>query len=97
MSYFDEKQKKLIKSWHELSSVSDDFYMKFMSEWIAFNAICYNLYYKKATIEPVKKGAEEINLADLAEALVEKIEEIRKDTELLVSFFQKKEIAFFTR
>ncbi len=38
-----------------------------------------------------------LNLADLAEALVEKIEEIRKDTELLVSFFQKKEIAFFTR
>jgi len=37
-----------------------------------------------------------LNLADLAEALVEKIEEIRKDTELLVSFFKKKEIAFFT-
>ena len=37
-----------------------------------------------------------LNLADLAEALVEKIEEIRKDTELLISFFQKKEIAFFT-
>ncbi len=33
---------------------------------------------------------------NLAEALVEKIEEIRKDTELLVSFFKKKEIAFFT-
>ncbi len=37
-----------------------------------------------------------LNLADLAEALVGKIGEIRKDTKLLVSFFQKKEIAFFT-
>ncbi|WP_373515679.1 hypothetical protein [Persicitalea sp.] len=51
MAYFDDKQKKLIKSWHNLSLGSNDFYMKFMSEWIAFNAICYNLYYKQATIE----------------------------------------------
>jgi len=28
--------------------------------------------------------------------LIEKIEEIRKDTELLVSFFHKKEIGFLT-
>ena len=37
-----------------------------------------------------------LNLADLAEVLKEKIEEVRKDKELLISFFQKKEIAFFT-
>ncbi len=37
-----------------------------------------------------------LNLADLAEALVETIEEIRKDAEMLVLFFRKKEIAFFT-
>lgn len=51
MIYFDDKQKKLINSWHNLSAKSDDYYMSFMSEWIAFNAICYNLYYNKATIE----------------------------------------------
>lgn len=37
-----------------------------------------------------------LNLTDLAEVLKEKIEEVRKDTELLVSFFQKKDVAFFT-
>ncbi len=51
MKYFDDKQKKLIKAWSDLSSKSDDAYMAFMAEWIAFNAICYNLYFEKATIE----------------------------------------------
>jgi hypothetical protein len=51
MVYFDDKQKKLINSWHNLSEKSDDPYMAFMAEWIAFNAICYNLYYENAIIE----------------------------------------------
>ena len=51
MPYFDEKQIKLITSWHELSEKSEDYYMSFISEWIAFNAICYNLYYDKAVLE----------------------------------------------
>lgn len=37
-----------------------------------------------------------LSLADLAEVLIEKIEEFRKDTKLLISFFHKKEITFFT-
>jgi hypothetical protein len=37
-----------------------------------------------------------LSLADLAEILIEKIEEFRKDRKLIVSFFHKKEIAFFT-
>ena len=48
---FDDKQKRLINSWHNLSLHSEDAYMAFMAEWIAFNAICYNLYYNKAIIE----------------------------------------------
>jgi hypothetical protein len=48
---FDDKQKRLINSWHNLSVQSEDVYMAFMAEWIAFNAICYNLYYNKAIIE----------------------------------------------
>jgi len=51
MEYFYDKQIKNILSWHELSENSLDNYMAFMSEWIAFNAICYNLYYKKAVKE----------------------------------------------
>lgn len=51
MTYFDDKQKKLITSWHNLSEQSLDPYMAFMAEWIAFNAICYNLYYENAIIE----------------------------------------------
>ena len=53
MTYFDEKQIKIINSWHSLSEKADDNYMAFMAEWIAFNAICYNLYSEKA----VKKRA----------------------------------------
>lgn len=48
---FDDKQKRLINSWHNLSVQSEDVYMAFMAEWIAFNAICYKLYYNKAIIE----------------------------------------------
>jgi hypothetical protein len=51
MAYFDDKQKRLINSWHNLSVQSEDAYMSFMAEWIAFNAICYNLYYENAIIE----------------------------------------------
>jgi hypothetical protein len=49
--YFDDKQIKLITSWHKLSIESIDPYMAFMAEWISFNAICYNLYYENAIIE----------------------------------------------
>jgi hypothetical protein len=51
MTYFNNKQKKLINSWHDLSEESEDVYMAFMAEWIAFNAICYNLYFDRAIIE----------------------------------------------
>ena len=51
MEYFYDKQIKNILSWHVLSENSQDNYMAFMAEWIAFNAICYNLYYKKAVKE----------------------------------------------
>lgn len=37
-----------------------------------------------------------LSLEELTKVLVEKIEEIRKDTKLLVSFFRKKEVSFFT-
>ena len=51
MAYFDDKQKKLINSWNNLSEKSEDAYMSFMAKWIAFNAVCYNLYHEKAIID----------------------------------------------
>lgn len=53
MKYFDQKQQRIIKSWHNLSLGTEDNYMAFMSEWIVFNAICYNLYHEKAISEKV--------------------------------------------
>lgn len=42
--YFDEKQTNLINSWVTQANETSNEYLKFMSNWIAFNAICYNLY-----------------------------------------------------
>lgn len=47
----DIKQKDLILAWHEQSKHAPNAYMKFMSNWIAFNAICYALYHKLAVKE----------------------------------------------
>jgi hypothetical protein len=46
--YFDGKQTKLINSWIIQANETSNEYLKFMSNWIAFNAICYNLYHKDA-------------------------------------------------
>jgi hypothetical protein len=51
MKWFDEKQHRLVNSWYDLSLKTEDYYMSFMSAWIAFNAICYNLYHSNACIE----------------------------------------------
>ena len=37
-----------------------------------------------------------LSLEDLDEVLIEKLEEFRKDTKLIISFFHKREVAFFT-
>jgi len=37
-----------------------------------------------------------LSLEDLAKVLIEKLDKFRKDTKLIISFFQKKEVAFFT-
>lgn len=51
MIEFDKKQKTLIRAWHEQSLQSTNNYLAFISNWIAFNAICYNLYNDKASIQ----------------------------------------------
>jgi len=50
-AYFDDKQCRLINSWHNISQSASDKYIAYISEWIAFNAICYNLFSEKANIE----------------------------------------------
>lgn len=69
MAYFDDKQKKLILSWHNLSKSTDDNYMAFISEWIAFNAICYNLYCEKAVMDRANIDRSKSKLNKLQEIL----------------------------
>jgi hypothetical protein len=66
MKYFDYKQKKLINAWHKISLNSDDAYVCYIAEWIAFNAICYNLFYdnaikERAQIDTKKSKLKNIN------------------------------------
>ena len=70
MTYFDDKQKKLIRSWHDLAKRSENPYMAFMSEWIALNAICYNLYYEKAVIDRANIDRSRSKLDRIRERLI---------------------------
>lgn len=49
--YFDDKQKTLINAWISQATESSNEYLKFMSNWIAFNAICYNLFFEQAVMD----------------------------------------------
>ena len=51
--YFDSKNVELINAWINQSQNTENQYLKFMSNWIAFNAICYNLFSKNAILERV--------------------------------------------
>ena len=73
MEYFDDKQRKLIKSWHNLSENSEDYYMAFISEWIAFNAICYNLYFEKSIMERANIDRKKSKLSQIEKKLGQSI------------------------
>lgn len=46
----DYKQRQIIDAWLErASAASSDEYTRFMSAWIAFNALCYGLFAQKAS------------------------------------------------
>jgi hypothetical protein len=49
--YFDEKQKNLINAWISQATESSNEYLKFMSNWIALNEICYNLFFEQAVMD----------------------------------------------
>ena len=44
----DDKQKRLIKVWKDHSCDGKDYYVRFISLWISFNAFCYARYSKDA-------------------------------------------------
>jgi hypothetical protein len=69
MNYFDEKQIKLITAWYDLSASTENSYMSFMSAWISFNAICYNLYYEDAVIERANIDRDKSKLIAIHERL----------------------------
>lgn len=49
--YFDYKQKTLINAWISQATESSNEYLKFMSNWIALNAICYHLFFEQAVMD----------------------------------------------
>lgn len=71
MNDFDNKQRKLILSWHILSENSEDYYMAFIAEWIAFNAICYNLYHEDAVMERANIDRDKSKLKKIQKRLQE--------------------------
>ncbi|MBC7570045.1 MAG: hypothetical protein H7319_09965 [Spirosoma sp.] len=51
MGILRSNQERIISAWHLQANNTDDQYMKFISNWIAFNAICYNLFSRDAVVE----------------------------------------------
>jgi hypothetical protein len=44
----DHKQDRLIKGWIDQAQRANDPYFRFMSLWVAFNALCYALFHEEA-------------------------------------------------
>jgi hypothetical protein len=81
---FDKKQITLINSWHNLSQQSTDAYMSFMAEWIAFNAICYNLYYERADIERANIDRSKSKINQINKLVEQKSEFIAENTKVKI-------------
>lgn len=69
MKYFDYKQKKLINAWHKISLNSDDAYVCYIAEWIALNAICYNLFHDRANKERAQIDTKKSKLKNINKRL----------------------------
>ena len=67
--YFDDKQRKLIHSWISQAEESTNEYLKFMSNWIAFNAICYHLFFEEAVKDRVDIDRKKSKLNNVKEAI----------------------------
>ena len=67
--YFDDKQRKLIHNWVDISRKQEDYYLKFMTLWIAFNSICVHLYHKSAWRERVNFDSDKTKLKKIIHLL----------------------------
>ena len=67
--YFDDKQKTLVNAWITQASESSNEYLKFMSNWIAFNAICYNLFFEQAVMDRAELDRRKSKLRKIKESV----------------------------
>lgn len=72
--YFDDKQKTLINAWISQAAETSNEYLKFMSNWIAFNAICYNLFFEQAVKDRVEINSKKSKLLRIKESFKQKAE-----------------------
>ena len=69
--YFQPRQSKVILTWYKIGieNQEKDYYMSFISYWISFNAICYNLYHKECISERANIDRKKSKLKDLRKKL----------------------------
>lgn len=72
--YFDDKQKTLINAWTTQAAESVNEYLKFMSNWIAFNAICYNLFYEQSIMDRAELDRKKSKLSSIKDSINENSE-----------------------
>ncbi len=80
--YFDDKQKTLINAWVSQATESSNEYLKFMSNWIAFNAICYHLFYDDAVKDRAELNRKKSNLTKIKESVIDDTEVQAQSTSL---------------
>lgn len=68
---FNNRQIKLVLTWYNLGLKNEtkDYYMSFMSYWISFNSICYNLYHKDCVKERANIDTKKSKIRDLRNRL----------------------------
>ena len=67
--YFDDKQKTLINAWISQATESSNEYLKFMSNWIALNAICYHLFFEQAVMDRAEIDRKKSKLPKIKESV----------------------------
>ena len=72
--YFDDKQKTLINAWILQATESSNEYLKFMSNWIAFNAICYNSFFEQAVRDRAEIDRKKSKLPRIKESVKQNTE-----------------------
>lgn len=72
--YFDGKQKTLINAWISQATESSNEYLKFMSNWIALNAICYHLFFEQAVMDRAELDRGKSKLPKIKESVKQNTE-----------------------